>query len=141
MCPSFTNIGTEKEYTRLHTLWTIVKCFVFSENFKAKFPEIKYNYLEYQGMVSANKQFREKDAINYILQQNKVNRTAYIPTLSNIVQNFQPNAHRHGKPPSQTKRFKGNSYSAWFSKLPSTQSFKLFSSNFSIVLYIQISRL
>ena len=76
MCPSFTNIGTEKEYTRLYTLWTIVKFFVFSENFKAKFLELKYNYLEYQGMVSANKQFREKDAINYILQQNKVNRTA-----------------------------------------------------------------
>ena len=93
--------------------------FLSFENFQAK-----CNYLEYQGIVSAIKhsncflKFKEKDASNYILQQNKV-------------QSFQPNAQRHGKPPSQTKSFNGNSYSAWFSKLPSTQSFKLFSSNFA----------
>ena len=53
------------------------------ENFQAKFPELKCNYLEYQGIVSAIKhskcflEFGEKGAINYVLQQNKVSRTAY----------------------------------------------------------------
>ena len=59
------------------------KKFLPFEHFQAKFPELTCNYLEYQGIVSAIKhskcflEFKEKDAINYILQQNKVSKTAY----------------------------------------------------------------
>ena len=79
-----------------------------------------------------------KEKMLFITSFNKTRwAEQHTPTWSNTVQSFQPNAHRHGKPPSQTKRFNGNSFLAWFSKLLSTQSFKLFSSNFCIVLYIQ----
>ena len=68
------------------------KKFLSFENFQAKFPELTCNYLEYQGIVSAIKhskcfmEFRGKDAINYILQQNKVSKTAYPYIVKNCTE-------------------------------------------------------
>ena len=103
VCLFFKNTGTEKQYIIIAHVMDGSNIFLFYENFQTKFTDLKCNYIEYQGIVSSIKIQNvfwnlEKHMLLIISLQ-------HIPTLSNTVQNFQPNVHRHGKPPSESKRY------------------------------------